>query len=108
MPGIDKTKVGIVYADQYSKYDSLSTISDSSIFLIKNHGIYVGENTIANYTDTSNLLTKIDASTLYQLKGNYLTEHQPLKTINEQSLIGTGDLGYNDIIDVSALTHQIQ
>ena len=108
MPGIDKTKVGLVYADQYSKYDNLSTISDSSIFLIKNHGIYVGENTIANYTDTSNLLTKTDASILYQPKGNYLTEHQPLKTINEQSLIGTGDLGYNDIIDVSALTRQIQ
>ena len=105
MPGINKTKVGLVYSDQYSKYENLSTISDSSVFLIKDTGVYVGENMIANYTDTSNLLTQTDASALYQPKGEYLTEHQSLKTINEQSLIGTGDLDYTDIIDVSALTH---
>lgn len=49
MPGIDKTNIGIVYTDQYSKYENLNTIGDSSIFFVKNHGIYVGQHMVANY-----------------------------------------------------------
>ena len=36
--------------------------------------------------------TKAQSDAKYQLKGNYLTEHQPIKTINGQSLIGNGNL----------------
>ena len=40
----------------------------------------------------SDYLTKTEASEEYQPKGDYLTEHQPLKTINGQSIIGDGDI----------------
>lgn len=40
----------------------------------------------------SDYLTKTEASEEYQPKGNYLTEHQSLKTINGQSIIGDGDI----------------
>ena len=36
--------------------------------------------------------TKAQSDARYQPKGNYLTQHQPLKTINGQSLVGTGDI----------------
>ena len=65
MPSIDKKKVGLVYSDQYSKYENLSTVSDSSIFLIKDSGVYVGQNLIANYVDTNLLLSVADASLRY-------------------------------------------
>lgn len=42
--------------------------------------------------DTSELLSKSEAEKTYQPKGNYLTEHQKLKTINGQSLIGEGNI----------------
>ena len=72
MPSIDKKKVGFVYVDQYSKYENLATVSDSSVFLIKDNGIYVGQNTVANYVDTDSLLSVADASLTYQLKGDYV------------------------------------
>lgn len=37
-------------------------------------------------------LTKEEADELYQHKGNYLTEHQKIKTINGQSLVGEGNI----------------
>ena len=72
MPSIDKKKVGFVYVDQYSKYENLTTVSDSSVFLIKDNGIYVGQNTVANYVNTDSLLSVADASLTYQLKGDYV------------------------------------
>lgn len=42
--------------------------------------------------DTSGLLSKSEAENTYQPKGDYLTEHQKLKTINGQSLIGEGNI----------------
>lgn len=36
--------------------------------------------------------TKAQSDTKYQPKGNYLTQHQSLKTINGQSLVGTGNI----------------
>lgn len=59
MPEINNTKVGIVYADQYSKYENLNTIGDSSIFFIKNHGIYVGQYMVANYTNDEDVISGI-------------------------------------------------
>lgn len=42
--------------------------------------------------DLDAYLTENEAEELYQPKGDYLTEHQPLKTINGISLIGEGDI----------------
>lgn len=42
--------------------------------------------------DPSDYLTETEADDKYQPKGDYLTEHQKLKTINGQSLIGEGDI----------------
>jgi len=44
------------------------------------------------YQSKGDYLTKDEADETYQPIGNYLTEHQPLKTINNQSLIGTGNI----------------
>ena len=41
--------------------------------------------------DLSEYATKEDLNE-YQIKGNYITEHQPIKTINGQSLIGVGNI----------------
>lgn len=42
--------------------------------------------------DTSELLSKSEAEKTYQPIGDYLTEHQKLKTINGQSLVGEGNI----------------
>lgn len=42
--------------------------------------------------DTVDAYTKAESDAKYQPKGNYLTQHQSLKTINDQSLIGTGNI----------------
>jgi hypothetical protein len=42
--------------------------------------------------DLSEYLSKEEASNAYQPKGEYLTQHQKLKTINGQSLIGEGNI----------------
>ena len=42
--------------------------------------------------DLTGYLTETEADSKYQPKGDYLTEHQPIKTINGQSLVGEGDI----------------
>ena len=42
--------------------------------------------------DLSIYATKTEVADGYQPKGEYLTEHQPIKTINGQSLVGNGDI----------------
>lgn len=42
--------------------------------------------------DLSEYLTETEAEGLYQPKGQYLTEHQTLKTINGQSIVGSGNI----------------
>lgn len=44
------------------------------------------------YQPIGEYLTKESGDTLYQPIGNYLTEHQPLKTINGQTISGTGNI----------------
>jgi len=41
---------------------------------------------------TVDAYTKAESDAKYQPKGNYLTQHQSLKTINGQSLVGTGNI----------------
>lgn len=55
--------------------------------------------------DLSSYLIETEADNKYQPKGEYLTEHQKLKTINGQSLVGEGDIeisgaGLEDGLDV--------
>ena len=58
--------------------------------------------------------TKQQSDAKYQLKGNYLTEHQSLKTINGNSLVGTGNItisvGETSLFDVrfDASSHKLQ
>lgn len=42
--------------------------------------------------DLNNYYTKNQSDTRFQPLGNYLTQHQPLKTINGESLVGTGNI----------------
>jgi len=42
--------------------------------------------------DLEKYLTSQSAQQTYQPKGNYITEHQTLKTINGQSIVGTGNI----------------
>lgn len=110
MPNIVNKKVGAVYVDQYSKYEQLEHISDNSIFYIKNKGLYIGENEIANYVNIDGLLYVQDASLRFQQKGEYLTEHQQLKTINNESIIGSGNItisGGSAISNLSELTNDV-
>ena len=42
--------------------------------------------------DMTGYLTETESDGKYQPKGDYLTEHQKIKTINGQSLVGTGNI----------------
>lgn len=44
------------------------------------------------YQPKGNYVTKETADQTYQPKGSYLTEHQKLKTINGQSVVGEGNI----------------
>ena len=46
----------------------------------------------SNGVDLSSYATKAEVAEGYQPKGNYLTEHQKLKTINGVSLVGEGNI----------------
>lgn len=99
MPSIDQTNVGLVYVNQYSKYENLQTICESSIFLIKDTGVYVGQNSIANYVDTSNLLTVTDASSLFQpldpsLNDKLFDVSTDVETLDKLLAIASNDLNY--------------
>lgn len=50
--------------------------------------------------DLSAYLPKEEAAQTYQPKGEYLTQHQKLKTINGQSLVGEGDITISGSGDV--------
>lgn len=49
----------------------------------------IAESGLANSSD---YITKDEAAEVYQPKGEYLTEHQKLKTINGQSIVGEGNI----------------
>lgn len=46
----------------------------------------------AKKTEIPDAYTKAESNSRFQPAGNYLTEHQHLKTINGQSLVGTGNI----------------
>lgn len=104
MPSINKKKVGLVYSNQYSKYENLSTVSDSSVFLIKDNGVYVGQNTIANYVDTNLLLSVADASLTYQPKGNYALQTYVDETFARKPVIVYETDGTTGLLGVNAGT----
>ena len=51
--------------------------------------------------DLSSYATENWVNTNYQPKGNYLTEHQPIKTINGESLVGEGNIVISGDTDLS-------
>lgn len=54
---------------------------------------------VTNYQMNSKLNSYATKSSLnnYQPKGDYLTEHQPIKTINGESVVGDGNIRISDI-----------
>lgn len=77
-----------------NKQDKL--VSGTNIKTINGHDILgSGDIIIQGGGETPNLdeyLTEAEAEEMYQPKGEYLTEHQKLKTINGISLIGEGNI----------------
>lgn len=63
-------------------------------------GSVVREGTVIGAAHLQHMEDGIEANAIElknkQPKGNYLTQHQPLKTINGQSLAGTGDLAVGE------------
>lgn len=61
-------------------------------------------------SETVDAYTKSESDTRYQPKGNYLTQHQSLKTINSQSLVGTGNIiisGDGQPVDLSGVVKSL-
>lgn len=58
---------------------------------------------LSNYATKSEIPTVPTSNTAFTNDAGYLTEHQPIKTVNGQSLIGTGDIeiGTGGTIDLS-------
>lgn len=86
MANINDQKVGHVYVDQLSKYENLANKSDSSIFFVKDTGIFIGTEQIANYVNLVDLLTKADASVIYQQKLTF--DDEP--TVNSSNPVTSG------------------
>ena len=74
-----------ILLDQKADADDVYTKAQSDA-KYQPKGDYVSATTLNSY------YTKAQSDNKYQPKGNYLTEHQPIKTINHQSLIGTGNI----------------
>ena len=86
MANINDQAVGHVYVDQLSKYENLTNVADSSIFYVKNSGIFVGSEPIANYINLVDLLTKEDASIIYQKKLTF----DDVPTVNSSNPVKSG------------------
>lgn len=86
MANINDQAVGHVYVDQLSKYESLTNAADTSIFYVKNSGIFVGSEPIANYINLVDLLTKEDASIIYQKKLTF----DEVPTVNSSNPVKSG------------------
>lgn len=79
---------------------SLSGYATEQWVLDKN---YITGVDLSNYALKSEIPTVPTSNTAFTNDAGYLTEHQPIKTINGQSLIGTGDIeiGTGGTIDLS-------
>ena len=79
---------------------SLSGYATEQWVLDKN---YITGVDLSNYATKSEIPTVPTSNTAFTNDAGYLTEHQPIKTINGQSLIGTGDIeiGTGGTIDLS-------
>ena len=64
---------------------------------------YISGVDLSNYATKSEIPVVPTSNTAFTNDAGYLTEHQPIKTINGQSLIGTGDIeiGTGGTIDLS-------
>ena len=93
---IDKAKVEAAITEhqdlsEYAKKTDLPTINDAVLTLQKN-GTNIGTfSSNATKAETINIEVPTKTSEL-ENDSNYLKEHQSLKTINGESLIGTGDI----------------
>ena len=101
---INKMKVGLVYAEQYTNYENLEAVADNSIFLVKDNGIYVGQNQIANYVNTDLLLSVADASLTYQPKGNYALQSYVDNTFARKPVIVYETDGTTGLLGINANT----
>lgn len=88
MANINDQTVGHVYVDKLSKYENLANVADTSIFYVKNSGIFVGSEPIANYINLVDLLTKEDASVIYQKKLTF----DDVPTANSSNLVNSSGI----------------
>ena len=93
---IDKAKVEAAITEhqdlsEYAKKTDLPTVNDAVLTLQKN-GTNIGTFS-SNATEAKTINIEIPTKTSeLENDSNYLKEHQSLKTINGESLIGTGDI----------------
>lgn len=59
------------------------------VLKIKKNGVWENVSGLSEHTHTEKDIPDLNN---YQPKGNYITEHQPIKTINGESLVGNGDI----------------
>ena len=57
--------------------------------------------------DLTGYLTETEADDKFQPKGDYLTEHQSIKTINGESLVGEGDIEIKSEIDDALIKESV-
>lgn len=100
--GLDESQLGeYLSKNEYAKKSDIPSVP-TKVSDLENDKSFATENFVKDEiskaqlgggdVDTSELLSKSEAKETYQPKGDYLTEHQKLKTINGQSLIGEGNI----------------
>ena len=93
-------KIESAKTDIEAEIPSLSGYATEQWVLDKN---YITGVDLSNYATKSEIPTVPTSNTAFTNDAGYLTEHQPIKTINGLSLIGTGDIeiGTGGTIDLS-------
>ena len=100
--GLDESQLGeYLTKNDYAKKSDIPSVP-TKVGELENDKSFATENFVKDEiskaqlgggdVDTSKLLSKSEAEKTYQPKGDYITEHQKLKTINGQSLIGEGNI----------------
>ena len=79
-----------------SKAESASATANEAKAIAE--GITVPTKT-SELDNDSGFTTSTEVAEGYQPKGNYLTEHQPIKTLNNKELIGEGNITVNEITE---------
>ena len=96
------TDGSVLKADHLNKIEAGIVANETAIAEKQPKGNYATEDFVTqkvaeaqlggSEVDLSGYLTETEADDKYQPKGDYLTEHQKIKTINGQSMVGEGNI----------------